>query len=247
MIITPVKTKILKGKSRSLIKFIDKNIDHLSDKSVVAITSKVVAILEGRLIPINDSMNKDEIVKQEADYYLPKIEKYNLRLTIKDNVLIPSAGVDESNAFGNYILWPGNPYKSAREVRTYLAKKLKLKNVGVIITDSKTSPLRWGTTGVSIGHSGFHALNDYIGTADLFGRELKYTQANIVDGLAAAAVLVMGEGAEQTPLTICEDIENIKFSTGSPTKTERAHFNISLKEDLYYSILSKAGWKKKIT
>src|SRR6266508_2193439 len=68
------------------------------------------------------------------------------------------------------------------------------------ITDSKTAPLRVGVTGVTLAYSGFQALNDYVGTKDLFGRAWRMIKVNVVDALATAAVLVMGEGSEQTPL-----------------------------------------------
>ena len=47
-----------------------------------------------------------------------------------------------------------------------------LKKVGVIITDSKTTPLRWGTSGVAISYSGFSPLKNYIGSPDIFGKEM---------------------------------------------------------------------------
>lgn len=68
--------------------------------------------------------------------------------------------------------------------------------MGMIITDSKTTLLRCGVTGAVVAHSGFAALNDYRGKSDIFGRKFKMTQVNIVDGLAVAAVLQIGEGKE---------------------------------------------------
>ena len=127
---------------------------------------------------------------------------YGIDLTIKNNILIPNAGIDESNGAGYFILWPKDPYKSARQIHQYLKKRFKIKNIGIIITDSKTTPLRWGTTGTSLAHYGFLALNNYIGREDIFGRKLRFTRANIADGLAAAAVCAMGEGSEQTPLCL---------------------------------------------
>ena len=100
---------------------------------------------------------------------------------MKHNLIIPSSGIDESNGDGYYILWPADPQKTANEIREYLTEKHSLGKLGVVITDSKTTPLRWGVTGVSVSHSGFAALNDYIGTKDIFGRELHFTKTNIMD------------------------------------------------------------------
>jgi F420-0:gamma-glutamyl ligase len=70
------------------------------------------------------------------------------------------------------------------------------------MTDSRTTPLRPGVTGVTLAHSGFHALQTDVGRVDGCGRRLWITQGNMVDAFAAAAVLVMGEGSEQTPLAV---------------------------------------------
>ena len=50
--------------------------------------------------------------------------------------------------------------------------RFSLKNVGVIITDSRTTPLRWGVTGFSIAYSGFEPLKNYIGTKDILEKDL---------------------------------------------------------------------------
>ena len=130
MKIVPIKTKIVTNKDGDLIQFVDEHISSLKEKSIIAITSKVVAIMEKRIVN-NTSIEKDKLVIEEADYYLPKIKKYNLRLTIKDNVLIPAAGIDESNAFGNFILWPEDSYKSARKIRNFLMENFGFQGFDV--------------------------------------------------------------------------------------------------------------------
>ena len=123
--------------------------------------------------------------------------------------------------------------------------KFKLKNLGVLITDSTTAPLRWGVKGIAIAHSGFSALNDYVGKPDLLGRKLKVTKVNVVDALAAAAVLTMGEGNEQMPLALIEDIPFVQFQDRNPTKKELEELRISLDDDLYSPLLKTVKWKKK--
>lgn len=170
--------------------------------------------------------------------------KYNITISIKNNLLIPTAGIDESNGDGYYILWPKNPQKSANLIRQHLRNKFKLKKLGVIITDSKTTPLRWGTTGTGIGYSGFDPLNNYIDTPDVFGRHLRVTKANILDGLAAAAVVVMGEGDERTPIAVIEDIPFVRFVDNDPTDTELGNLEISIDDDLYAPLIKNADWHK---
>ncbi|MGH7237527.1 MAG: coenzyme F420-0:L-glutamate ligase, partial [Candidatus Saccharimonadales bacterium] len=103
---------------------------------------------------------------------MPKsLNKYGYHFTIKDNTLIPMAGIDESNGDGNYVLWPKDSQKTVNEIREYLKNRFKLKTIGVVITDSTCQPLRRGTIGVCLAHSGFLALNDYRQKPDLFGRK----------------------------------------------------------------------------
>ena len=45
-------------------------------------------------------------------------------------------------------------------------------------------------------------LRDRRGEADLFGRELKATMIGVADEIASAASLVIGEGAEGTPVAL---------------------------------------------
>jgi coenzyme F420-0:L-glutamate ligase/coenzyme F420-1:gamma-L-glutamate ligase len=75
-------------------------------------------------------------------------------------------------------------------------------NVGVVISDSMNRPWRLGTIGTAIGSAGIDVLDDRRGEIDLYGRELKVTVINRADAIAAAAVLIMGETSERTPVTI---------------------------------------------
>lgn len=158
--------------------------------------------------------------------------------------MIPSAGIDESNGNGYYILWPKNPQNTANLIREYLVKKFKLNNLGVIIVDSKTTPLRWGVTGVAVSHSGFSALNNYIGTDDIFGKKFRVEKVNVADGLAASAVLVMGEGNEQTPIAIIEETPFVNFKNKNPSVEELKELAITIEDDLYGQILKSVKWKK---
>ena len=210
------------------------------------ITSKVVSIWQGRCVPIRD-IKKDDLIIQEADFYLPKSFTPGAWCmhTLKDNVFIPSAGIDESNADGFYILWPKNLPSTAKHLWNWLRKKYRVKNLGIIITDSHTVPLRRGMLGISISHYGFNPLKDYRDKPDLFGRLFKMTQTNVADGLAAASVVVMGEGSESTPICIIKDIPWVKF-TQKPVKPKKLYssFEIKTSEDMYYPLFSSVPWKK---
>lgn len=244
MKVTPVKTYKITQKDKDIFRILDRYIKTLSEKSVVAVTSKIISICEGRMVKIGD-VTKDKLVEKEAELYLPRhMSKYDFCISIKHNIFTASAGIDESNGNGYYILWPKDPQKSANRIRKWLKVRFNLKRVGIIITDSKTTPLRWGVTGVALAHSGFEALNSYIGKPDIFGRKLQAEKLNVADSLAASAVGVMGEGNEQTPIAIIEDLSFVNFQSRNPTEKELENLTISIEDDLYAPLIKSVAWKK---
>lgn len=245
MNIKAIKThKIVPKGGAHLFSVLDKYLSRLSERSILAVTSKIVSICEGRVIKIEEA-DKDELIRKEAQCYLPRSSsKYNVLLTITNSVLAASAGIDESNGNGYYILWPKDPQKSVNAIRSYLVKKFGLTRVGVLLTDSKTTPLRWGVTGFALAHSGFEAINNYMGKPDLFGRLFEYEKVNVADSLAAAAVAVIGEGDEQTPLAIIEDVPFVTFQDRNPTPEELQTARIDIEDDLYAPVLTSVQWSK---
>ncbi len=244
MQITPIKTHKITSRDNDILEIIDKYVSSLAENSILVVTSKIVAVCEGNIVP-SENVNKDDLVIKQADMYLPKEgNTFNLFVTIKNNILAVNAGVDESNADGKFVLWPKDAQQSANNIRRHLIEKFNLKNVGVLITDSKTTPLRYGITGIGIAHSGFAAINDFMGTPDIFGRILKMTKVNVMDGIAAAAAVVMGEASEQTPLSIVGDVPFVKFQDHEPTKEELELLEIDPATDVYGAILQNVPWEK---
>ncbi len=243
MKIRTIRTLKITG-AQPIENLLSRYIRKLPENSIVAITSKIVSICEGNVVDVVDT-DKEKLIYKEADMFLRGRGKFGALLTIKNNTLIPTAGIDESNGNGKYILWPSDPQKSANKIRSYLKKQHSISHLGVIITDSKTTPLRWGTTGISIAHTGFKALNNYIGQKDLFGRNMICTRANIADGIAAAAVLIMGEGREQTPIAVINDLPFVVFQKNNPTGEELSQMPININDDLYGKILTSVKWQKK--
>ncbi len=245
MIITPIKTRTVKANDSTLKDFLLQSLTQVKENEIVVVTSKVVSLCEGNVRTVTE-VSRDELITSEADYILPaQANPYGFHITIKNNTLIASAGIDESNGDGNFVLWPKNPQDSANEIRKILKETFGVKNVGVLITDSHVLPLRWGTVGTSIAHSGFEALNSYIGQPDLFGRNLKVTYSNVAEGLASAAVVAMGEGNESTPLAIISDAEFVHFQEENPTVEELAKLAISKEEDIFAPLLNSVTWQSK--
>ena len=232
MKIYPIKTKKILTNQTMINKFVDDYINEIKNNSVVVITSKVISLIQNRVA--KNTVNKDELIRQEADHISKERNRYGRFITFKYHTLVSGSGIDESNGNGDYILLPRGPQKVAKEIYQYLQKKFKKKSFGVIITDSRSMPLRSGASGVAIGFYGFSPLKSYVGKEDIFGRELQFEKANIVDSLATAAVLIMGEGSEQTPLAIIEDIDFIKFSDKKPTKKDLDEFYLTLNEDIFH-------------
>lgn len=230
----PIRTRPMAPPRDDIYRVLGESIPRLGEGDIVFITSKVLAIHQGRCRMLKSAAQKDRLIREEAEWLIPeKTKNGNLFLTIKGHTLIPSSGVDASNGNGYAILWPRNPGALAREIRAWLRRKFRVRKLAVVITDSHTIPLRYGVIGISIGFFGLEPLFDYRGRPDIFGRPLKYTQANIVDALAATAVLVMGEGNEQTPIVIVRGARRIRFTR---RRSHRA-LVIPPEKDLYRLLL----------
>jgi len=55
---------------------------------------------------------------------------------------------------------------------------------------------------------------------------------------------VMGEGKEQTPLAVIEDVPFVKFQNKNPSKKELKNFHINMEDDLYGPLLKSVKWIK---
>lgn len=242
MNVRAIKTEKVLPRSTTLAAFLDRSLKKFPEGSILVITSKIVALCENRVLPLEKI--SEATLKKEADYYLPgNMSRYGVPITIKDNAFIARAGMDASNTSGYYSLLPRDSYATAKKVRTYLTKRFGIKKAGVIIVDSHSSPLRRGVTGVAIGWSGFKGLKGYEHVPDIFDNYFT-THANHVDALATAASFTMGEGNEQTPLALITNIPNIEFSATSPTPAELAYFKPPLKDDLFAPLFDFKKLKK---
>lgn len=187
----------------------------LKDGDILVITSKALAITQGRVAKINNQKEFQRLVKAEADHI---IGGSKVTLTLKDGIFIPWAGIDRSNIPKGYaVLWPQKSFTSAWQLRRLLMKNYRLKKLGVIISDSHCIPLRKGVVGIALGYAGFKGVNDLRGKKDLYGNKLKVTQQAIADMLATSANLLMGEGCESTPFAIISSAPVI--FTSSKTKS----------------------------
>jgi len=230
-----VKTRIFR-EGDDLVAFIRAYVPKLKNCSVLAVTSKIVALAEGRTAHVKNRKEKEALIKKESEWALQTHPEW--WWTEKDGALLVNAGIDDSNANGKLVLLPRDSFASAQNLHSsilsYYAKaskdkqKNKIRKLGIIITDSRISPMRAGVTGIALGYAGFRGVRDYRGKKDIFGRKLKVTITDVADSLATAATLVMGEGAERQPLCIIEDAP-VEFVG----KVDRREVLIATKDDMY--------------
>ncbi len=174
-----------------------------------------------------------QIIIDEADEILGGVP--HVLLTIKDNTLMANAGIDRSNApLGHVVLLPSNPTKFARHIKTELEAETG-KELGIIIADSRTQPLRLGTVGLAVAVAGIEPIKDFRGYPDLFGRSLRITRSAVADNLASAAQVLMGESNEQIPFVVIR---------GAPVHFTKKIINpkdltISKQECLYMAIFEQ--------
>lgn len=218
----------------TLIQAIADNDAQLQDGDVLAVSSKYVAISEGRVVTIDSVQpseyahelaaryNMDarvaELVIREADHVFGGIPLGYL-LTWRSGVIAPNAGLDRSNIpSGKAVLLPEQPYQSADAIRLAIQVRLGIR-VGVILTDSWLVPGRFGTTGVALASAGFMPVEDERGKADLFGNPMTVTQRGIADSLSVCAQMVMGERDEATPIAIVRGAD-VQMTNGRITQDD---------------------------
>ncbi len=219
MELLPVKTPlVIEGDNITsiILKSVKKAKIEIKDDDVLIIADKIVATSEGRNITY-DSVKPSvrarrlarkyglepafiELVLTEADEIYGGVHR--ALLTLRGDILIANAGIDHKNAPPNSAcLWSVNPNKTARELWKKISKKTG-KKIGLILIDSHINPMRVGTVGFALGIAGIKPLKDFRGTLDLYDRPVLITRINVVDDLAAAGHLLMGETRELTPLVI---------------------------------------------
>lgn len=190
--------------------------EEILDEDILAVSSKFIAMSEGRVVDLESVKASVEAVKLSTAAHIPSsLAELILReadrvfstlpgfvLTIKHGVLVPNAGIDRSNVKGgSAILYPRDPVAAAEKLRLQILMDLG-KRVGVVVTDSRLMPTRVGTTGIAVAVAGFEAVSDERGKTDLFGNIMRVTRRALADDISAGANLLMGETSESTPVVI---------------------------------------------
>ena len=181
----------------------------LADGDVLAVTSKVVAKAEGRLVPLpGDPAGRERVLTETVAAETARVVARRGRLVIAETrhgLVGANALVDASNAGGDQlVLLPDDPDASAARLRAALAA-LDGHDVAVVVTDTLGRPWRLGQTDVAVGLAGMGALDDWRGRADGDGRPLEVTEVAVADEVAAAADLVKGK-ASRVPAALLRGV-----------------------------------------
>jgi coenzyme F420-0:L-glutamate ligase/coenzyme F420-1:gamma-L-glutamate ligase len=175
----------------------------LQQKDIVAVTQKIVSKAEDRVVDlasVEPSAHSVAIARRmKKDPRLVEVILLESRriVRMRGEVLIcethhgficANAGVDQSNVEGTGVvtLLPKDPDRSARQLAAALG-------CGVIVTDTFGRPWRDGLVDAAIGVARVPPFIDLRGQADDYGHRLNVTLLAAVEGLAAAAGLVMGK------------------------------------------------------
>jgi coenzyme F420-0:L-glutamate ligase / coenzyme F420-1:gamma-L-glutamate ligase len=187
------------------------------DQDVIVVAQKVVSKAEGRLVDLKavvpsnhaievaNEVNKDarlvELILSESSEIIRK-KRDVLIVAHRLGFIMANAGVDQSNVAGEAseqaLLLPRDPDRSAAALKARLDREFGV-NVGVVINDSFGRAWRLGVVGVALGAAGIPVLRNIVGVPDLFGRKMRVTEVAVADEIAAAASLLMGQGAEGQP------------------------------------------------
>lgn len=197
----------------------------VENDDVIVVAQKIVSKSEGAVVDISTITPSDrakEIASQTGrdprlcQLYLDEASEV---IAIKGRMVITrhklgyvgsSSGIDRSNVAphddGRLVLLPKDPDGSARKIRSRFFQ-LTGKKVAVIINDSCGRDYREGSVGMSIGIAGIGHL-EIEEKSDLFGN-VSRSQIALVDELAAAASILMGQADESVPAVLIRGVQYV--------------------------------------
>lgn len=194
----------------------------IDDGDLIVLAQKIVSKAEGATMNLSDITASPEAIdlaeKTGRDARLCQLylDEASEVIAVKGRMVITrhklgyvgsSSGIDRSNiaphSEGVMVLLPKDPDASARKIREEL-KELTGKTVGIIINDSCGRDYRDGSVGMAIGIAGIDALR-IDEKVDLFGNP-SISRIAVVDEVAAAASLLMGQADEGVPVVVVKGV-----------------------------------------
>ena len=198
----------------------------ICDGDVMVIAQKIVSISENAIVNLNHVIPSEKAIElakltgrtpEECQVFIDEsteileISGRHVVTRHKNGYVCTSAGVDKSNVSNKkdrlVTLLPKNPDESANKIRLEIKEMLGV-DIAVIINDTMGKPYRRGAISESIGIAGIEALEEKE-SQDLFGNP-SMSQVALVDEIAAASSILMGESNEQNPIVLVKGIQYTK-------------------------------------
>jgi coenzyme F420-0:L-glutamate ligase / coenzyme F420-1:gamma-L-glutamate ligase len=226
----PIKCRVRFEKfnlSKAIADELERNNVRIKSGDILVVSSKFAAVSEQRIVDLSTVKPGKRARKLAKKYRMqPALAQLVLHesekilggipgflLALNKNVLSPNAGIDLSNApTGMAILYPRDPKHTAQRIRKGIlatitgSRERPAKRLGVILSDSRVTPTRLGTTGIAIATAGIRPTIDMRGSEDLFKNVLKVTLRSLADQVATAAEICMGEATESTPIVVARGV-----------------------------------------
>ena len=204
-----------------LADLICQNAGDIADKDIFVIASTVVSkaigltFFEKDIIPSAEAEKiaklngKDpRFVQAILDESVEVLTKAPFMLVRnKNGHVCINAGIDASNVGGDRLLkLPEKPDFHAEKIGKAIEEKTK-KKISVIITDTNGRAFKEGQTNVAVGLYNIKAIRQWIGEKDLYGKVLEISEEAVVDEIAGAANLLMGEGGFGYPVVVVRGLD----------------------------------------
>ncbi len=198
----------------------------LDGSVVIALAHTIVSKAEGALVALADVIpgeraqqiaiehGKDprlvQVVLDESSEILRNKRGVIVSRT-RHGLVCANAGVDTSNSTdpATVVLLPRDPDRSARELRARIHALSGAETApAVLVTDTFGRAWRHGQTDVAIGLAGLAPMEDWRGSTDATGLELRATWLAVADAAAGAADLARRKDSRE-PVVLIEGLERL--------------------------------------
>jgi F420-0:gamma-glutamyl ligase len=231
LILKAVENIPLIQKGDNLADLICENANDIEDKDIIVIASTIVSkaigltFREEDLIPSAEAERISKLNGKDPRFVQAILNESIEVLTETPFMLVRNknghvcinAGIDASNVGSDFLLkLPEKPDTCAAEIGKAIEEKTQ-KKISIIITDTNGRAFKEGQTNVAIGLYNIKPIRAWIGEKDLYGKVLEISEEAVVDEIAGAANLIMGEGGFGYPAVIVRGLdfytnENVSIS-----------------------------------
>lgn len=212
----PIKSRLVEC-GDDLVKVLADSLDaqdmEIQDGDIIAIASKVISASQNSFVVIDDIVVTDKAMVLSTQTGL---DTRYVQAVLDDCVgdiygigrgfilcesrygVCSNAGVDNSNVPPDKLfLLPSNLELELERIADHFGK-----HIGLIVTDSRSIPGRYGVTGIALAAMGLKGFVDERGRKDIYDRTMRITTRAVADQLSSGSVLLMGECDELIPFVV---------------------------------------------